>query len=1071
MAFTPEHKVRWENLAPSLQEKFKQVARDVVRDAINDPSSAIYKAIENMIVNQILNGNSEINKNLQNMINALIKDPNGSISKAIDDKIANALKPNPDGTLSSIYKSLQDFISKTINDAISGKDKSSTLYRTIRGLIFTNLPPKVGFLDQTKVPIFGTYNMSNSRGHGFCFTDSEGRETIFKRCSNTPYTPLELSGVFRATRMKSDEEFIWENTPIVPKFVKEMPGYVANEKGPLFDNIRVTEVYGLTSEFIILEVYFKAEDKYRNYLVMNKCSGSYSSWKEYYELPESIFKRVYHKKGCMFSLCRIKTKSNTFYMHFDTDWYDNDGQVPCNGSTVTAHDVLNNSVNNIRNISDESRTKNLMVLKIYKVTEDATNHRVNMNLVRTDKILRCGIDAICSSGYSDLYKEFPITYPYNEWSNQIIYIKEKNCLFMSPTVFVGYEEYSNDPTTLVRTKYTWQGFVYKFCSIYYLNINIDQLLGDSNTNYFENRDNWSRYPQDMIRNMKLIYQTGFSTLFVYDSLKRRLVSFEFSYEERTKYIGTDLSSFRIGFFNINNDSDWDKYRSEFDASNISKDQYYINGKVSQVRSYLQPFTVSDAFALGKAINYGYIDNDVVIMKVSSQKYGETMMLADIEPLKNPLTGSNYNSIYSGIKLRHWNLRNENIEDRYKCRVRNGDHMDSYDVGFDLGADGQIYVYKEKKFNNTFNNGLTKTINVLNKDNDYEINEFGGKKILPILRSIWGRSNNLNMIGLYYDPYRNRYIFVYNLYSDIHYSGNIGTLVNNDNSIYMNFLVINSDGSYRNYNMMDMSITYTADSSFNIKNSVVNSIRDLPLQLRVTRTGYFTREIEYRSKKSLFLDNDGSFVVTNFQNSVASGVYNQYFLWHVNLEKSQIIVSRCFNPWSCYQIGYSNSYGYYFTVCDENSILMSILSSKDVYNGNTIQGVGSLEDLFKNLNINNFLTYYTLENIARYDGKAFIKVIPCISVSGKIAYLNRTALYLGGYFSYIDSQEVILNEGDNYIYITRDSNSFELSVDVYDHLIGIPGQSQFNRILISYMKVLNESIVYQNDYDIDYYNIR
>ena len=389
-------------------------------------------------------------------------------------------------TLSSIYKSLQDFISKTINDAISGKDKSSTLYRTIRGLIFTNLPPKVGFLDQTKVPIFGTYNMSNSRGHGFCFTDSEGRETIFKRCSNTPYTPLELSGVFRATRMKSDEEFIWENTPIVPKFVKEMPGYVANEKGPLFDNIRVTEVLGVNNGIAILKVKNKVNNTDKNFLTITNNSGSASNWGKYVEisLPDYIWYKT---------LNRISYNGSIYYITAGIEKYNTSFINPLNGNSIS--------------IDDATRIK----IIVYKANENFDNHTVNLIKIREDIPFDSGENKYSYIPNNGDYINIRII------DIGMVYVSHANLLLLFSNS-VNNKKLINYNNSL--SLYDWNYYAqYSLCDIK----NVHSVFTSTTDHYFENRNNWISDLQDIIYDINKRSHTdkiSCYTSLVYDDLKR-----------------------------------------------------------------------------------------------------------------------------------------------------------------------------------------------------------------------------------------------------------------------------------------------------------------------------------------------------------------------------------------------------------------------------------------------------------------------------------------------------------------------------------------------------------------------
>ena len=343
----------------------------------------------------------------------------------------------------------------------------------------------------------------------------------------------------------------------------------------------------------------------------------------------------------------------------------------------------------------------------------------------------------------------------------------------------------------------------------------------------------------------------------------------------------------------------------------------------------------------------------------------------------------------------------------------------------------------------FNNGNIFSFPDTTNENKEYITKFND--IRPILFAANNRidDNNsvLEIIAISYDSNRDCIIAVYALHSKINRIGSIASIVHDDKAIYPTVTIIKSDRSYENYNVIDFNMDSDLRSNmiFYIKtNCLANS--------SCMTTG------EYTSKQNMLIDHNTDIVVRLHYKTINTQTYwgPDYNIISIRERKVVSISYNIFRWWNS-NIGYSTKYGYFISNINKDYSYIGLFTSKDPISGQS----------------------YDTSSIMKWaeSKKCFKFIIPCISVSGKIAYLNRTALYLGGYFSYIDSQEVILNEGDNYIYITRDSNSFELSVDVYDHLIGIPGQSQFNRILISYMKVLNESIVYQNDYDIDYYGIK
>ena len=1093
MTFDPERKIRWENLAPSLQSKIKILAQEIIPEDINNPVSKIYKAIENLIVNQINNPTEPINNAIISIIRESIATRDGVISKTIDDKLIKALK-HDNNPLDILYTTLHDFMIKIINDGLTGEDLTSLLYSTIKPLIFTNINPKIGFLDETKVPIYGMYNMNASYGHGFSISDIEGREVIFKRCANTLYKPLEVAGVFRATRENSDEDFVWENVPIVPKFITTFTEYKASPDGPLYDSVKVTEIYALTNEYAVLEVYFKEANIYKHYVVMTKGSGSCDNWEEYYLIQADVFANDI-KKYRLSSFCRVNTGKNVYYLTFHNMWYNNAGPIPVGETTVSYPDHLRDDYA-IRSVNPIEKQVNGLQLFIYRAVENATDHTSNLTRVRTDTLFKCGFDAICT-GYEFIKQHMPILYPYSGMGPQLIYMPDKGCFFFSIMVFGGILQYSNNTSTYVKNKVIEVDNYMKLCSIYYIDKDIELLLSNTDNHFFESeigRVNWSRPPQDMMKHITYISNNGDNTVFTYDKFTQRMITVESANIRKCDFIKRDMSTFKIRYFDTDTNDKWDKYRVEFSSQVDSiKDYYNTSESIKRVESYSKVIDTPNYYnKLNKSISDAYIDDDVIIAydRYNTIRSTDIINLFDIEELIDPNIEKKYNDVYATIDeyiKEELDLKGKKRpDDRYKCRIRVDEGMDSYNITYDAEKEGLIAVYKEKKVNYTNNTFYNYTINTIFEDNESEVTEFSGKKIHPMIKEIYGRDEDIRIVGRFYDPNTKKLTFAYFIPSPIRTENNVTTVDFDNNSIYINFLVIEADGTYKNYSCMDMTITNISYSE-NVKNDMINKIKTIPVSKQLSETGFYSNEAAIKSCKSYFMDSDGTFILPTIYYSGLgkgdAGIYGGSIFWYVNIPNKTVTIFRNCSSTAHWQFGYSKSYKYYTTW---NEPLMSnivILSTRDKITGKIMDNVKKLEDWVKLLNYrdDNFYADSPLEKFNVLTNKAIYRIIPAVPVNTKSytvsdntiekAYIaKKVPIYLGGYFSYLEKSGVgiSLNEGDNYIYIRRDKRSFKLSIEVYDRIKTKPDDLQFNRILVTYIKVFNKRIIYQNYYDITYY---
>ena len=119
-----------------------------------------------------------------------------------------------------------------VKDAISVMDRNTKKY--IDDNDYVNIMPRIGYYNDTRYPVSGTYNMSNMTGAGAAITDAYGRDIVYFQASDG----VNKYKWYRAYRFSDDADYTYENTEI-------RPGY-------LEDNIYVNDIRGISSEYIII---------------------------------------------------------------------------------------------------------------------------------------------------------------------------------------------------------------------------------------------------------------------------------------------------------------------------------------------------------------------------------------------------------------------------------------------------------------------------------------------------------------------------------------------------------------------------------------------------------------------------------------------------------------------------------------------------------------------------------------------------------------------------------------------------------------------------------------------------
>ena len=169
--------------------------------------------------------------------------------------------------------------------------------------IFTNLPPKVGYLDDTKMQIYSAFNMSFGSSYGMCLSDSEGRTNVwFPGSANKE----DVSKIYRAFRVFDSADFSVDNDPVIPEYMitRNAQGAITATNGYLREMIQAN------GKYFICAVNFKGNNEI-HYIATNY-SGNPKNWTEYKNITNqynvltsavggTLFGCIYHpSSGALF---------------------------------------------------------------------------------------------------------------------------------------------------------------------------------------------------------------------------------------------------------------------------------------------------------------------------------------------------------------------------------------------------------------------------------------------------------------------------------------------------------------------------------------------------------------------------------------------------------------------------------------------------------------------------------------------------------------------------------------------------------------------------------------------------
>ena len=132
-------------------------------------------------------------------------------------------------------------IKNRIKESINTNSSSGEIYNAVKDAAFTNLPPKIGYLDEKTVPMYAAYNMSNMAVTDLpCWitSDLEGREITYFRASQDGAHGLQIYRAFRSN-LSDTNGYTVENQPLAITI----------------DGVdtKFNRVYGISNDYIVLQ--------------------------------------------------------------------------------------------------------------------------------------------------------------------------------------------------------------------------------------------------------------------------------------------------------------------------------------------------------------------------------------------------------------------------------------------------------------------------------------------------------------------------------------------------------------------------------------------------------------------------------------------------------------------------------------------------------------------------------------------------------------------------------------------------------------------------------------------------
>lgn len=182
---------------------------------------------------------------------------------------------------------------------LSQGNTDNTIKKYIDDNDLLNLPPKVGFYNDRRVPLFGTYNMSFLPYNGktsYVTTDLQGFEVAYFTASNGSGN----DALFKASRISDNSEFVYSNTPVIT--------------GLSSDTVRARYCHGLGNDFIIISMLNVTDSSVKYILYKTYGKSDPSTWLEYKDITSLVV-----KDGFTFVNGIYNTAHNTIAIFFKTN--------------------------------------------------------------------------------------------------------------------------------------------------------------------------------------------------------------------------------------------------------------------------------------------------------------------------------------------------------------------------------------------------------------------------------------------------------------------------------------------------------------------------------------------------------------------------------------------------------------------------------------------------------------------------------------------------------------------------------------------------------------------------------
>lgn len=891
--------------------------------------------------------------------------------------------------------------------------------------LFTNLPPKVGFLDDTTVQLYGAFNMSwkHSREGACIFHDAEGREVMFITSAASNYNTVYKC--FRASRMSVNDDFIYENEPIRPAFMTSVSGYDSET-----ENIYVAQMYKITDEYTILNIVGETFGGGTPVLALTNGSGSPRNWSNSLGWVKLNGAGISNYK----EITRVVYNNNVYYLTpsgkqgYDFIYYETaDASKTLRTASISYEETLVDSggnhtaeynryvVNADRSLTIAARSTNYSIyMNIYKVEEDFENHTITVLSSSSQKMCTFGqemwgTNTVWNSetGYMPCFGEISSCY-LSEHDEIIIDIEHTAWRY-----FVGSNK------TAVTDSSGNGLFVF---SVKFAPSDLDT------ANYFVYDK--SRPDQNIfIRNPYVLYEkcdcihghwSGVRSAMTYSQL-------------------TDTLYYAV---TVQDNYTQVAYRYDL-ASKLSEYRASINPNFLALRTTSFYIITPDTAPWSKRLSGMLIINNSYLLNANNSK-GQS--ISYIEPVlavdaNNEVISTDMFTAKTGrwAKVPYWNT---NLSSSLFTCCRDVSDTSTYGgskwYSTQYDSSTKTLTAKQIVCNNTItlNNGETtdKAIRI-SDDITASVAMSSVGNVFDGTVRYFGYADGKSSLGTGFIVIS----FRDNVYSD----GTIESVT--DDLAYGQISIVRLDGTYTTYNLgTDMSHVNQDGADYNYKKVIACDTKTM------TDRNYCSIVDNGRSS-NLFIDSDGKIYLRAWiYYSPGSSRYNPVW-WCIDVSNNVVTHYPNWVYWGMtkYPVGYTNEWGYYRSTAldDLGRTTCDVKCTKDKWGSDTSKP--------------NTMHALLTDN-------CYHKRMYAASSIGLVAYLQRTALYLGGYFSYIDEQEVYLTEGDNYIYLSRSNITREVAVEVQKKKIGVVGASQFSRILIAYIKCTNGRMVQQKNYEINYY---